>query len=56
MQKFGNHMEIGTLHKLDTTYRLRMQNKAHLAENYNFQEWTRNNQLRGSHKVLTIFF
>ena len=56
MQNIGNHMETGTSHKSDTTYRLRMQNQAHLAQNYNFQEWTMHNQLRGSHKVLIVFF
>ena len=55
MQNFGNHMETGTSHRSNIAYMLRMQNQAHLAQNYNFQEWTRHKQLRGSHKVLTIF-
>ena len=51
MQNFGNHMKIGTSHRSDIGQRTERIKHIGIEFQFQFQERTRHNQLRGSHKV-----
>ena len=63
MQNFGNHMETGTSNKhtgLESRNRLEIKYRTkkirHNGTKIQIHDMKRHKQLKGSHKVLTIFF
>ena len=53
MQNFGNHMETGTFHGLETEQRTKKIRKN--GTKLQIHDMKRHKQLRGSHNLLTIF-
>ena len=58
MQNFGNHMENRdfthirySIQAQNVEIGQRIERIGHISTKFQFQEWTRHNQLRGSHKL-----